>query len=215
MNTKQGWKFAVPELMTLDSKMLELCLRVHEEACGEAQRNDLSLGWPNDSLREAFAALTTEELAKPACVIHYAGHWHPGSNDWLRPLTRQGTYWRFSAYADETLRLALGIRRGQSSKRGFHFEVNDGVLKACAGTETAWIAQAIGYADRPTLEKAKLILKNSDVPETVPGPSKDKKKKDKPRERADKWFAAICDVTAQMARECSDDPFFNKWQETQ
>jgi hypothetical protein len=89
------------------------------------------------------------------------------------------------------------------------------VLKACAGTETAWIAQAIGYADRPTLEKAKLILKNSDVPETVPGPSKDKKKKDKPRERADKWFAAICDVTAQMARECSDDPFFNKWQETQ
>lgn len=132
-NYKKAWKkAAAPAFMALPSHILQLVWRVHIEAVGIHHSRNLDLRWPNEDLKSAFDALECEELSYSAHIVNRMGYWHPGYNDWLRPIQRQETYWRYSLYADQTLRKKLNIPR-LSNPDGFILEIVDGLLRATIG----------------------------------------------------------------------------------
>lgn len=149
---KKAWREeAAPRVLSLPTSSLQLIWRTHTEAKGLRQRRDLSVDWPTTDLRAAFVAMNDEELSYAAHVLACEGHWHPGYKDWLKPLTKQGTYWRFAAYADETLRANLGVRQ-LSRADGFTIEILEGKLRIGIGYEHKWYSTFVGLATEKNLE---------------------------------------------------------------
>jgi hypothetical protein len=104
-NYKKAWsELAAPACMALSEPILQLVGSVLDNANNITQLPDLSVPWINDSLKEKFQKIPDNELASAAHIVWATGHWHPGADNWLRPLVRTGAYWKFSALADNILR---------------------------------------------------------------------------------------------------------------
>jgi hypothetical protein len=161
-NHKKAWRELVaPALMGLPQNILQLVLLTMKESRGIQQRQDLSLPWPEASfLKERLEALPAEELAKSARIVWSAGHWHPGSDNWFRPLMRTGTYWKFSTYADQVLREKCKLVHADFNSE-FSFEIHEGFLRACVDFDDTWEWQEIALATPENLKKAKVLVPKS------------------------------------------------------
>lgn len=160
---KRAWREeAAPKLLSLPISSLQLVWRTHTEAKGIRQRRDLSLDWPNTGLRADFVAMSNEELSYAAHVVACEGHWHPGYKDWLKPLTKDGTYWRFAAYADEILRSNLGIKT-ISDVKGFTLEILEGKLRVGFGFKHDWYSVFAGLATQENVDAARKFHEEQDL----------------------------------------------------
>jgi len=160
---KTAWREeAAPKLLSLPTSSLHLIWRTHLEAKGIRQGRDLSVSWPNTDLKSAFVVMSNDELAYAAHVVACEGHWHPGYKDWLKPLTKEGTYWRFAAYADEVLRSNLGIKT-ISNIGGFTLEVLEGKLRVGFGFKHDWFSVFVGLATQENLDFAKKFNEEKDL----------------------------------------------------
>lgn len=163
-NYKKAWKeAAAPAFMALPTHILQLVWRVHTEAAYIHHQRNLDLEWASNDLKESFYNLDCEELSYSAHIVNCMGYWHPGYDDWLRPIQRQETYWRYSLYADQILRSKLEIPRAQNAE-GFILEVADGLIRATAGLrKQGYYSVKIGLALPETKARAHNIWKDSNV----------------------------------------------------
>lgn len=160
---KKAWREeAAPRLLSLPVSSLQLIWRTHTEAKGLRQRRDLSLDWPNTDLKAAFLAMSDDELSYAAHVVSCAGHWHPGYKDWLKPLTKDGTYWRFATYANEILYLNLELKK-PSSIHGFTLEVIEGALRVGYSFEHNWYSIFVGLATKENVKTSNAFYLESEI----------------------------------------------------
>lgn len=151
LDYKSFWKKeAAPKLMALPADQLQLIWRVHTEASNIKPDRSLTLEWASSSLEEEFHSQPSGKLAYTAHIFQHVGHFHPGYPDWIRPLVRSMTYWRFCLYADRTLRNHLGIQKSPNIRGSFQFEIAEGVLRACIRHGKKWQAVSVGLADLKT-----------------------------------------------------------------
>ena len=151
----KAWnELAGPALLSLPTSILQLVLRVMNESCSIMQNNDLSLPWPDTDLQNAFQEVESEDLAKASRIVWAAGHWHPGANNWLRPLMHTGTYWRFSAYADRVLLDRMMLKKYFNTEF-FNFEVHEGFIRAIASYKNNWKYTDVALA---TSENMKTLI---------------------------------------------------------
>lgn len=113
-------------------------------AAGLRQGNDLTMPWPSDDFRAAFAALPSDVLASAARTVHSAGHWYPTGGDLEIPGRQHGNHWKFSHYCDQTLRARFGLTR--ETQRGIGLAILEGEVRITWGSGEAWYWQPIGLA---------------------------------------------------------------------
>ncbi|KKN43554.1 hypothetical protein LCGC14_0702010 [marine sediment metagenome] len=154
---KRAWnKLAAPALMQLPPDVLRLVWQVMQDSRGLQQNPDLSMPWPQgSSLRERFDDIPTEDLARASRIVWAAGHWHPGTNDWFRPLLRTGTYWKFASYADEVLRARCEVNHKRIDKNSVDFEIHEGFIRACISFDRTWVYNEVSLATPGNLHKLK------------------------------------------------------------
>lgn len=158
-NNKKAWKeLACPALMALSPDVHQLILRVFKEGRGINQSPDLSVPWPASDLRAKFEEIPSEELARASHIVWATGHWHPGTNNLFRPLMRQGTYWKFSAWADEILRDRCGLSRNHSVKNCFSFEIHEGFIRVCIGFDKSFQWYNVALATPGNLNNLKELV---------------------------------------------------------
>jgi hypothetical protein len=159
-NHKKAWReLAAPLLMELPLNIKRLVSQVMRDSRGLQQNKDLSMPWPESSnLREKFEEIPTEDLARAARIVWGAGHWHPGTNNWFRPLMRTGAYWKFASYADEILREKLGLDRHSRAKNGCTFELHEGFLRVCVSFDRSWSWYEVALATPENLDKLEKLI---------------------------------------------------------
>jgi len=137
-NRKKAWyELAAPAFMALPVDILQVVGLVMNDARGIRQNSDLSLDWPADSfLEERMNKIPLDELARASRIVWATGHWHPGSQNWLRPLMRTDAYWKFSAYADQVLRQKCEVTHTKGE--GINFEIHEGFIRACVDFDRVW-----------------------------------------------------------------------------
>lgn len=163
---RRAWReLADPEYRKLPERMRELHKRVDFECAGLDQLNDLSMPWPkvkpgeleqSPSLREAFEAQTSEDLAVASRVVWSYGHWMPGGSP--RPRSRQtGSTWKFAMYCDQILTLRLGV---EAAAKGF--KVLKGMLQYQhmygPGGQDGWSNHDLGWGLKMTLHVSEAHL---------------------------------------------------------
>lgn len=161
-NHERAWReLAEPAFRALSPEVRALYERVVTECRELHQDHQLLQIWPEDpSLREAFEAINTPELAIAARAIHDFGHWAPAETN--PDVT--GAYWKFGHYADQVLspRLGLPLNCVDTYPNGTGYQVHEGLLRAWASKETRtagsfWMWKEIGLATPDVLERAREI----------------------------------------------------------
>lgn len=158
-NNKKAWhELVCPALMSLSPAVHQLVLQVIQESRGIKQNPDLSVPWPsNSNLRDKFDELSSEELSKASRIVWAAGHWHPGTNNWFRPLMRTQSYWKFSSWADEVLRDRCDLSRNSSVKNVFSFEIHEGFIRVCIGFDKSFQWHEVALATEVNIHMVKKL----------------------------------------------------------
>lgn len=159
-NYKRAWREAAQPLFEeLPEQVLRLFDRVKIEGLNQGQ--DLNCIWPertdedrwlaiylsNDwsgSLQEAFAEIDSETLAHAAAVIPDYGHWHSNNDD------QTGAYWKFSNYADQTLRTRLGVSNGTEGN-GVSIRILEGMIRVGFSSKWSWPFEEVAPATEENL----------------------------------------------------------------
>ena len=162
---ERAWiELAKPGFETRPQNVRDLYERVARE-CSEFGQTEVTLDmpWPKESdLRAVFDKVPAEELAAAARIVYFYGHWSPEPG-----ISRfgNGAHWRFSNYADQSLRGRLSeatgsdfwTHRHHSTGGGVSFRVHEGFLRACYSSRDEWRWEEIGLATVTTLERAQAI----------------------------------------------------------
>lgn len=146
---------AEPAVRALPEPVLALYRELRDAEAFDklAQGRDLDVPMP-DALRDRFAGLDTETLARASWALYHFGHWS-GKLDADKPDTR-GATWKFSNLADQVLRTRLQLpNRGSSKSIGYHFEIHEGALRLCASTPDSWTWIELGPATENFLASAR------------------------------------------------------------
>lgn len=167
-----AWReVANPAYLALPQNLRDLFETVREVAKDLQQDKNLDMPWP-EGLKSQFDEIPAEELSKAAHVIYCWGHW--GGMD----SSSGGAYWKFSRYADQSLRPRLGMDPSstwEDPPRGLSFKVCDGLLRLCYSSRDLWTWTKIGLATVGTMEKARKLIKaarengvnEEDIPEEL------------------------------------------------
>jgi hypothetical protein len=140
----------MPTVASLSAEVMDLYQRVCTECADQQQnRSHLGMDWPeHGTLKAAFAAIEPETLALAARAINSAGHWGG--------MASRGEHWKFSHFADQTLRRGLGLPEfGARDKAGIGYEVHNGTLRVTCSTRESWTWQEIGPATPELFERIK------------------------------------------------------------
>ena len=160
-NYKKAWaELAAPACLALPPNVLQLVGEVLVHSNNISQAPDLSVPWINDSLKEKFQEIPDEDLAKAARIVWATGHWHPGADNWLRPLMRTGAYWKFSAYADTILRERINL---DNQNNTLFFEIHEGFIRACIDFDRSWMWTEVGLATQTVFKELKRIITCADT----------------------------------------------------
>lgn len=156
-NHRRAWKtWALPKFFELPQNVRDLVGETYQTAESLNQKKDLSMPWPDSSdLRIGFDDIPVELLAEAAGVVYSWGHWGPGL------ASVAGTYWNFSAYADQSLAARIG---DMPKYRNAHFEIHQGKLRICAAGRDFWTWHEVCLATPDNYAKAHKIAQ-----ELIPG----------------------------------------------
>lgn len=131
------------------------------------QLADCSMPWPDgehnaDSLQAAFEAIPSEDLSFAAQVVYNAGHWFPGkavSGDAAMPGREHGSHWKFAHYADQVLRVRLGLpaRGSNGRENGYGFAVHEGAIRLTYADKHSWNWIEVAPATPAGLDRARQI----------------------------------------------------------
>lgn len=134
------------------------------------QDQTLGIPWASPEDRQAFLQANPTDLAFASRVIHAMGHWFPGDYG-LGPLFREtlvmpgrewGAYWKFSALADQALRIHLGLHEFADPRfHGWAFRVYEGQLRLCYSSQHMWAFKDICPADPQHSEQAEALKRKA------------------------------------------------------
>lgn len=145
-NYVRAWdNLANPLFDRLPADMLALYDRVCTEADVLRQKHDLDMPWPvATDLQTAFRQADPAELARASRIVYFYGHWSYKGHSYRG----NGGTWKFSLYADQTLREHLGLpERGRvPSDFGLTIELHQGMLRVCCSTPGSWQWTEMGLA---------------------------------------------------------------------
>lgn len=138
-------ELAMPEFNNLPLEIKALYARVVSECKSQHQNKELGMDWPLTGpselpeLKEAFNSIDVESLALASRAVHFAGHWGYKEDDTFIGLHDGGSHWKFSLFADQTLRRKLGMPEfGSDSKHGISYAVHEGAIRVCYSTPHSW-----------------------------------------------------------------------------
>lgn len=138
---KTAWEqLSKPLYEKLPPRIIDLILMVERVAAGLSQGHDLQMPWPEDpTFEKAFAEIPTLELSEAARVVWSFGHWAPERVQ----LQESGTYWKFSHYADQTIRGRLwnpsaATSEGHFKRPPYEIRVHEGFLRLCISDHHGW-----------------------------------------------------------------------------
>ena len=151
----RAWaELARPDYDTRPANIRALFLRTAIAAADCQQGPDLAMIWPDPEkdpraggFREMFDTTPAEALAFAARVIYFLGHWKPSAVDVPAGLElpaaeaqacQAGAHWKFSDYADQSLRTRLGLPNDARYGRGVHLEVHEGAIRVCYSSPDVW-----------------------------------------------------------------------------
>jgi hypothetical protein len=163
---------ALPAYETLPEEIDRLLTRVCAEARDLHQLHDCSMPWPEGTgLREAFDSIPVDVLAFASQVIHAYGRWFPSSHPLLvagRALRGQewGSHWKFSHYADQSLRARLGVPV-KEPRGGFGRQIHEGAIRLTHSSARSWTRVEVAPATHEGMALA-LRLQNRLAVRTVP-----------------------------------------------
>lgn len=148
---------ARPAFESLPANVRALVGRVAVEAGELHQLADCSMPWPEESdLRATFEKIPAEWLALAASVVYYAGHWFPSWGK-LDGLPRDGATWKFSHYADQSLRARLGRPErgpGRFNTPGVTYQIHQGAIRVCWSSRDCWTWREVAPATERGLLRA-------------------------------------------------------------
>lgn len=137
---------AEPAFNALPQDIRDLGKRIESDFGDVHQDRNTHMPWPIDSdLRERFNEIPVEILAWASRAMHFYGHWGTG---WKVP-TSNGWYWKFSLWADQTLRRKIGLPefpRPREKDPVLSVQVHEGFLRLCHSTPGVWEWEEIGVA---------------------------------------------------------------------
>lgn len=177
-----AWReVARPAYDSLPQDIRDLLAQVAGEAASLSQLPDLSMPWPDDpqlgekriegsDLRSRFDKVPAEWLAQAARVIYSCGHWFPAGGDLDLPGREHGAHWKFSHYADQSLRARLiAATSADVMRSNGPFQVHEGAIRLCYSSHDMWTWAEVAPATLEGLTRAKaLSLKLSQRLATVP-----------------------------------------------
>lgn len=152
---------ARPAYEALTQNLRDLVARVATEAGDLAQLSDCSMPWPEGSnLAQAFDKIPAEWLSQAAEAVHDYGHWFPvGPRSVGAEVLPAGASWKFSHYADQSLRARLGLpTRGDDGRsRGVSFAIHEGRIRLCYSSKDSWMWVELFLATETGLTEAKQV----------------------------------------------------------
>jgi len=139
---RRAWhEVAKPAYESLPANLRDLLDYTAKATAGVHQSADLSMPWPDmDSeyrdLRERFDKTPAEWLSQAAAAIYFVGHWYPADGDIAIPGRQAGAHWKFSHYADQSLRARLGIATNDGF--GVSLQIIEGSIRICYSSREMW-----------------------------------------------------------------------------
>jgi hypothetical protein len=144
-------ELAVPAYLKLSIEIRQLVELVDGVARDLTQQERLGyMPWP-DGLRERFEAQVSDHLAEASQVVYCYGHW--GTKTCWQA---NGTYWKFSNYADQVLgdRLMLDYKPlFERHDRWHSIGVRDGMVILSQSTRAMFSSITIGPAVHETVQQ--------------------------------------------------------------
>lgn len=152
-----AWKKLEPHFNILPESVHDL----YERVCWtcEEQRQlsgSLRMNWPEGiaskyrtdkpTLREEFAKIPQDILAKASWIIYHYGHWSPKGHSYKG----NGGTWKFSQFADQMLESNIlkiddldlvykFYEKGQKTPpKGVWFEIHQGLFRLCSSSRDSW-----------------------------------------------------------------------------
>jgi len=149
----RAWKELVnPQVKRLEKEVFSLYELTVKEAAELRQDASLAMPWPSDAFRQKFRDLPTELLARSSRLLYLWGHWSSEGHSKIG----DGATWKFSKYADQTLRYRLGLPI--EVKRGLGLELHEGVLRLTYSSNSEWCWEELEMPIRDNVKKAKEAL---------------------------------------------------------
>lgn len=153
-NYIKAWEqLANPAFKALPQNMRDLFAETYRVAQDLQQDSNLDMVYPDPNIepefRKSFDEIPAEVLAQASRTIYCWGHWGPVFSNYA------GIYWKFSRYADQSLRQRIG---DMPKIRNISFEIDEGCLRLCAESNTFWTWGEICLATSNNYEKVKTIV---------------------------------------------------------
>lgn len=155
---KRAWKeLAEPEFKKLPDVVHKLYHNIHDHYSHCQQDRDCDLPWPDDRIKTVFDSIDLSVLARASRVIYFYGHWGSG-------LENNGAYWRFSLWADQTIRRKLALDESsvtgvfRAARYNISLAIREGYLRVCRSTKASWTWEEIGPVSEDLFDDAVDLL---------------------------------------------------------
>lgn len=186
------YRVAKPAYESLPQNVRDLLARVATECTETHQLPDCSMPWPDPAvsdLRAAFDKVPAEYLALGSRVIYSVGHWYPRSGSLDLPGRQHGAHWKFSHYADQSLRDRLSL--GTGDYPGLTCRVHEGAIRLCYQSRDMWTWIEVAPATANGLAYTNKL--RNDIASTLPAEGKTSAARDKRDSAAYRAFEALRD----------------------